>query len=216
MTIHVKICGLTDAISVRAAVEHGAAFVGAVFFAKSPRNISIENAATLFHDVPKKVKKVAVLVDPTDEFLSALTASMSWDFLQLHGSESPQRAQQICQQFRVPIIKAIGVREPADLAQAKSYENSVDMLMFDAKPAPSAALPGGNGDAFDWAMLRGFTSPLPWFLSGGLRAENLQQAAAQSGARLLDVSSGVESSPGVKDPAKIAAFLKLAQQWRPE
>jgi phosphoribosylanthranilate isomerase len=204
----VKICGLTTPDTLDAALVHGAAFVGAVFFAKSPRNLSPEDARPLFERARGRAGIVAVTVDADDDLLSRIGAHLRPDFVQLHGRETVARAHRVRTLTGAGIIKVLSVREAGDLDDAADWEDHVDHLMFDAKPPQGAALPGGVGASFDWAMLTGRSFTKPWFLAGGLTPGNAARAASISGAPLLDVSSGVESRPGVKDAARIAAFLK--------
>ncbi|MBS4047079.1 MAG: phosphoribosylanthranilate isomerase [Alphaproteobacteria bacterium] len=212
MPLFTKICGLTDAAAVEAAVTHGADMVGFVFYPPSPRNVGAEQAEALLNEVPSGIDRVGLFVDPETDFLDKILAKARLDLLQLHGDETPERCRAISVYFGLPIIKAIKVSTKADLKAAKDYEDAVDWLMFDARPSTDGALPGGNGKAFDWTILKGAEFKRPWLLAGGLTPENLSQAAQQSGARAVDVSSGVESGPGKKDPAKIRAFLDAARR----
>ncbi len=204
----VKICGLTTSDTLDAALDHRAAFVGAVMFARSPRNIAPEDARPLFERARGRAAIVAVTVDADDDLLSRIGAHLRPDFVQLHGRETVARAADVRRLTGAGIIKVLPVSAPADLDAAAGWEAYAEHLMFDAKPPEGSALPGGVGASFDWAMLQGRSFQKPWFLAGGLAPENAAHAAAISGAPLLDVSSGVESSPGVKDAARIAAFLK--------
>jgi phosphoribosylanthranilate isomerase len=204
----VKICGLTTAETLDVALDHGAAFVGAVMFARSPRDISPEDARPLFERARDRARIVAVTVDADDDLLSRIGAHLRPDFVQLHGRETVARAHQVRTLTGAGIIKVLSVSTAADLEAAADWEDHVDHLMFDARPPEGSVLPGGVGASFDWSMLSGRTSRKDWFLAGGLTPGNAAEAAAISGAPLLDVSSGVESAPGVKDPALIAAFLK--------
>lgn len=203
-----KICGLTTAETIDVALDHGAAFVGAVFFPKSPRNIAPDIAGPLFERARGRAGIVAVTVDANDALLSRIGTHLKPDFVQLHGDETVERAAEVRRLTGVGIIKVLSVRTAADLDAAAGWEDHADHLMFDAKPPEGSDLPGGVGASFDWSMLSGRTFRKPWFLAGGLTPENAAEAAAISGAPLLDVSSGVESAPGVKDAARIAAFLK--------
>jgi phosphoribosylanthranilate isomerase len=212
MPLFTKICGLTDATAVEAAVAHGADMAGFVFYPPSPRNVSAEQAEALLNEVPSGIDRVGLFVDPETDFLDKILAKARLDLLQLHGDETPERCRAISVYFGLPIIKAIKVSTKADLKAAKDYEDAVDWLMFDARPPADSALPGGNGNAFDWNILKGAEFKRPWLLAGGLTPENLSQAVQQSGARAVDVSSGVESAPGKKDPAKIRAFLDTARR----
>lgn len=212
MALFTKICGLTDDVAVRTAVAHQADMVGFVFYPASPRNVSAEQAETLLHEVPSGIDRVGLFVDPETDFLDKILAKARLDLLQLHGDETPERCRAISVYFGLPIIKAIKVSSKADIKAAKDYEDVVDWLMFDARPPQDGALPGGNGVAFDWTLLKGVEFKRPWLLAGGLTPDNLPQAVQQSGARAVDVSSGVEASPGKKDPAKIEAFLAAAKR----
>ncbi len=208
MAIQVKICGLSTPETLDMAIHHGASHVGFVFFAKSPRNLTLERAASLAARVPAHVKTVGVFVDPAPDFLDRVRASVKLDVLQLHGIESPETAARIGK--NVEVWKAVAVRTRADLARANAYRGSADRILFDAKTPENAELPGGMGVRFDWKLLHGHRHALPWALSGGLDAGNLAEAVRATGATLLDVSSGVESAPGIKDVDKIGAFLKAA------
>lgn len=212
MPLFTKICGLSDAAAVQAAVEHGADMLGFVFYPHSPRNITAAQSEELLRDVPSGIDRVGLFVDPETDFLDQILAKARLDLLQLHGDETPERCRAISIYFGLPIIKAIKVSTKADLKIAKDYEDAVDWLMFDARPPVDGALPGGNGRAFDWTILKGVEFKRPWLLAGGLTPENLAEAVNQSGASAVDVSSGVESAPGRKDPAKIRAFLDAARR----
>lgn len=206
MPVRAKLCGLRTPEVVQAAVAAGAAFVGFVFYPKSPRHVTPAQAAVL---APEHVPAVAVLVDPTDTEITDILAHFHPGFLQLHGAEMPTRVAEIRARFGVPIIKAFSVRTADDFTPVADYAPHAEYFLFDAK---GEALPGGNGVAFDWNILRGKSFARPWFLSGGLNAENIAEAVRVTGATLVDVSSGIESAPGVKDIAKIHAFTKeLAQ-----
>ncbi len=211
MSIHVKICGLNDPKAVAAAVEGGADLVGVVFFAKSPRYVTPERAAELLDDVPRKIKRVGLFVDADDRLLDQVLKRVRLDILQFHGKESPARVEAVRSGWGLPVMKAIGVSTAADLDAAKPYIEVADRLMFDAKPPAGATRPGGNAVAFDWTLLAGKTWKLPWMLAGGLTARNVAGAIKKSGAKAVDVSSGVETSPGVKDPAKIKRFIGAAK-----
>ena len=198
-----KICGLTQPADVEASVAAGATHVGFVFFERSPRHLSVERAASLAAGVPSGIVRVGLTVDATDDALDAILGAVPIDLLQLHGHETPERAAAL--RRRIPVMKAVGVREAADLDSARAYEGAADLLLLDAKP-PAGGLPGGNGSAFDWGLLAGRTWGVPWMLAGGLDPGNVADAMAVSGAPFADVSSGVERAPGAKDPALIAAF----------
>ncbi len=204
----VKICGLTTLDTLDSALDHGAAYVGAVIFPKSPRHVDPLHAATLFERARGRAKIVAVTVDADDALLTEIALILKPDLVQLHGRETPERAVEVRRLTGAGIIKALPVSTPADLEVAAQWEDVADHLMFDARPPEGSDLPGGVGASFDWAMIQGRTYRNPWFLAGGLTPENAARAASISGAPMLDVSSGVESAPGVKDSARIAAFLQ--------
>ncbi len=210
MTIDVKICGLTDAAAVEAAVDGGAGMCGFVFFPASPRNLTPREAAELTKNVPEGVIRVGLTVDADDALLAEIVSVAKVDMLQLHGAETPERANEVRERFGLPVMKVLPVRRPDDLTAAEAYEGAADRLMFDAKPPEDATRPGGNARAFDWRLLKDQAFALPWLLAGGLTAENLQQAVRASGAVAVDVSSGVEDAPGVKNADKIRAFLAAA------
>jgi phosphoribosylanthranilate isomerase len=209
-----KICGLSDATAVAAAVAGGARFVGFVFYPPSPRSVLPEKAGQLAAPVPADIFRVGVFVNPEDELLDAVFASLRLDFVQLHGSESTARAGEIKARTGAGIIKAIKLAAPGDIAAAEPFRTAADWILFDAKAPKSlaGALPGGNALAFDWRMLAAHPAPaggLPWLLSGGLDIDNLAEAVRISGARAVDVSSGVESAPGKKNPELVRRFLAL-------
>jgi phosphoribosylanthranilate isomerase len=208
----VKICGLTTAETLQASIEGKAAYLGFMFFAKSPRNLTLQRAAELAAPVRARSSIVAVTVDPDDQALDEIMAGLKPDFIQLHGKETPARTAAIAQRTGAGIIKAISVRETSDLEAAKPYDGLVSHLLFDAKPPKESDLPGGVGARFDWTIMQGRRYERPWFLAGGLDPWNLEEAMGQSGAPLIDVSSGVERGPGVKDPALISAFLSAARR----
>jgi phosphoribosylanthranilate isomerase len=206
--IATKICGLSTPETVGAAIRAGASHVGFVHFAKSPRHVEAERMRALAALAPSHVERVAVLVDPVDEMLAELVGTGALTALQLHGKESPERLAAIRARFRLPVWKAVSVKTRADIDAARSYAGAADLILFDAKTPDGAALPGGMGLRFDWTLLRGAAPAGPWGLSGGLDASNVAEAIRITGAPLVDVSSGVESAPGVKDVDKIAAFCK--------
>jgi len=210
MTVRAKICGLNDPEAVRAAVEADAAFVGFVFYPPSPRAVTPGRAAELAALVPSGIGKVGLFVDAGDAEIDAVLAKAGLDMLQLHGKESPERVAELRERTGIRVMKAIPVAASADVERAPSYYKVADWLMFDAKPPKNMtnALPGGNALAFDWLLLKDWDFPLPWMLAGGLDAGNVAEAVRLSGARFVDVSSGVEDSPGVKNPDKIREFLK--------
>ena len=209
--VHVKICGLSDVDTVRAAVDAGARYVGFVFFPKSPRHVSLAQARALALAVPEGVAKVALTVDADDAQLRALVDDVPLDMLQLHGHETPARVSAVRQTLKLPVMKAVGVAGPDDLKDLDVYGKVADQLLVDAKPSPDADLPGGNGLSFDWRLIAGRRWACPWMLAGGLDASNVAQAIQLTGARQIDVSSGVETRPGVKDPSRISAFIQAAQ-----
>jgi len=214
MSVAAKICGINGVEAMAAAVAGGAAYVGLVFYPPSPRAVTAKQAATLAAAVPEGVIKTGLFVDADDAVIAAAVAEAGLDLLQLHGSESPQRVAALKAAFGLPVMKAIKVASAADLAAAASYFAVADRLLFDAKPPPemTGALPGGNALSFDWRLIAGRDWPLPWMLSGGLDADNVAEAVAISGAPAVDVSSGVEDAPGVKSPARIAAFLAAVRR----
>jgi phosphoribosylanthranilate isomerase len=207
----VKICGLSTPETLDAALQAGADLVGFVRFAQSPRHVELEAGRSLSAQARGKALRVALVVDADDDGLAATIEALDPDILQLHGSETPERAAAIRARFGRPVMKAIGVAEPADLAQVGLHAGA-DHLLLDAKPPRTAgALPGGNGLAFDWRLLAGLDPALRFMLSGGLNPGNVAAAIGLTGARAVDVSSGVESRPGKKDPAKIDAFVTSAR-----
>lgn len=211
MDIRVKICGLRLRAHVEAAVGAGARYVGFVFFARSPRNVTVAAAAGLAEGVPPGVAKVALTVDATDAELDAIIAGVPLDMLQLHGSETPDRVAEVRARYGLPVMKAIGISGPEDVDRIATYGRVADQLLVDAKAPGGAVLPGGNGLAFDWTLIARKYWPCPWMLAGGLTPGNVAEAIRMTGARQVDVSSGVESAPGVKDESLIRAFLAAAQ-----
>ncbi len=210
--VSVKICGLTAPDHVRAAADAGARYLGFNFFPKSPRYVSPEQVAELAALVPVGVAKVALVVNASDEELDSITEAAPFDMLQLHGSESVDRVREIKARYGLPVIKVIGVADAEDLTAIDEFSEVADQLLIDAKPPKNAVLPGGNGLAFDWRLLAGRKYwRKPWMLAGGLNPDNVAEAIRMTGARQVDVASGVESAPGVKDPALISAFIKAAQ-----
>jgi phosphoribosylanthranilate isomerase len=212
MGVQAKICGISTPEAVTAALEGGAAYLGFMFFEKSPRNIAPEAAWRLAQPVRGKARVVAVLVDPSDAEADRIAQILQPDLIQLHGKETPARARAIAQRTGAGIIKVVPVSEAADLEAAREFETVVEHLMFETKPPKDAERPGGLGQPFDWTLLAGRKFQRPWFLAGGLDPWNLAEAVQQSGAPLLDVSSGVERGAGLKDPALIAAFLDAAKR----
>ncbi len=211
MSVIVKICGLSTPETLVAALAAGADMVGFVHFPKSPRHVPLAAAAALAGQVAGRAKKVLLTVDAGDDLLAEAIAAFQPDILQLHGQEPPARVAALQAKFGRPVMKAIGLAYAADLDRIADYEAVADLLLFDALPADTAALPGGNGRAFDWALLRGRRFAKPWLIGGGLSPENVGQAIAATGAPGVDVSSGVESARGVKDIGKIASFVAVAR-----
>jgi phosphoribosylanthranilate isomerase len=211
MDVIVKICGLSTRPTLAAALDAGADMVGFVFFPPSPRFVSPETAAVLARDARERAKITALTVDADDATLAAIVAAVRPDWLQLHGRETPERVAAIRGRFGIRVMKAIGVSEPNDLSRARDYAGIADRLLIDAKAPKGAVLPGGNGAPFDWAILSGFRSPLPYLLSGGLSPANIGEALAVTRAPGVDVSSGVETTPGRKDAELIRAFIRNAR-----
>lgn len=214
MSVAAKICGLSTAEALHAAIRGGARFVGFMFYPASRRNVTPELAAALAGLVPEGVTRVGVFVDPTDALLAGVLDRVRLDLLQLHGSEDPRRVAEIRARFGKPVMKAIPIAGPEDPEAATPYLEVADWLLFDAKPprGDPKALPGGNGLAFDWQLLGGRHWGKPWMLSGGLTAKNVAEAVATTHARAVDVSSGVEIRPGIKDLEKIAEFLERVRR----
>jgi phosphoribosylanthranilate isomerase len=212
MALAVKICGLNSRESVAAAVAGGARFLGFVFYPPSPRYVTPDAAGALAATAPAGVTRVGLFVDPDDALIEQTLEAADLDMLQLHGRETAPRVAAIKARFGVAVMKAVPVAAAGDVEVARDYLEAADWLLFDAKPPPGmkGALPGGNALSFDWSLLTGHQWPKPWMLSGGLNAANLREAGRISGARAVDVSSGVEERPGQKSPHKIAEFLKLA------
>ncbi len=210
MNNRVKICGLSESAHVEAAARAGAAYCGFVFFAKSPRNVSLEQAYELALVVPDGVAKVALTVNADNAALDEIVAHVPLDMLQLHGSESAARVVEVRSRYGLPVMKAVGVADTDDLAALDIYGQVADQLLVDAKPPKGAALPGGNGLSFDWRLIAGRRWSCPWMLAGGLTPANVAEAIRLTGARQVDVSSGVESAPGRKDSALIEAFIAAA------
>ena len=210
MEVRVKICGLRTAADVAAAAAAGAAYAGFVFFPKSPRHLTVEAARALARGAPEGLCKVALTVDADDATLDAIVEAMPLDMLQLHGHETPERVGEIRERYRLPVMKAVGVADEGDLAALFDYSFVADQILVDAKPPKNADLPGGNGLSFDWRLVAQRRWLRPWMLAGGLTPENVAQAIRLTNARQVDVSSGVEAAPGIKDAARIAAFVKAA------
>lgn len=213
MPVTVKICGLTDAQAIKAVAASRADYAGFVYFPDSPRHLALPHAAELKNLLPSSIRSVSVLADPDDSLLEQVQSVLKPDLIQLHGTETPERLRGIRRRFPAwKIIKALRIRTADDVAQAMYFSDSADMLLFDARPPElPGMLPGGNGLAFDWALLANREFTLPWFLSGGLQPENVAEGIRCTGAAMVDVSSGVERAPGVKDAALIHEFVKAAR-----
>ncbi|MEM1344914.1 MAG: phosphoribosylanthranilate isomerase [Pseudomonadota bacterium] len=212
--VRVKICGPTRLEEALQAVEAGASYIGLVFFPPSPRALTPEQALPILQAIPEHVTRVALTVDAEDALIDTL-ARLPLDMLQLHGWESPQRVAQLRARLGLPMMKAIGVRTLDDLDQVPIYAGVADQILIDAKAPEGASRPGGNALAFDWNLIAGYDWPCPWMLAGGLTPDNAAEAVARTGARQLDVSSGVESTPGRKDPALMRAFVAAARHAAP-
>ena len=210
MKVRVKLCGLTTQGDIDAAATAGAAYIGLVFFDKSPRNVSIETARSMALHSPVGLAKVALVVNADDAALDRITASVPLDMLQLHGSESPDRVAAVKARYGLPVMKALGIASRADVARAQLYSGVADQLLLDAKPAEGETLPGGNGLSFDWSLLEGESWSVPWMLAGGLTPDNVAEAVRCSGAQQVDVSSGIETAPGQKSAALMAKFVTEA------
>jgi phosphoribosylanthranilate isomerase len=210
MTAKVKICGLSEPVTLNAALDAGADFIGLMFFAKSPRNVSLEQARVLA-DIASGIAKITtVVVDADDTLLHDIATHVKPDYIQAHGKETPARVAEIKALTGIPVVKVISVADAADIARAQSYASVAEFMMFDAKT--TGPLPGGMGHAFDWSLLSG--AQHPYMLAGGLRPETVAGAIAQTGAQMVDVSSGVESAPGVKDETLIRKFIEAAKATR--
>jgi phosphoribosylanthranilate isomerase len=211
MPVLVKICGLSTPETLDVALEAGADMVGFVFFPPSPRNISCEQGQALGSRVQGRAKKVALSVDADDALLEQIVAALKPDLLQLHGHETPQRVAAIRESFGLPVMKVLAIETKADLAAIAPYAGVADRLLFDARPPRDATRPGGLGKPFDWQLLEGLDLPVPFMLAGGVDPVNVAEALRITRAPGVDVSSGVESAPGVKDPEKIRAFIRAAR-----
>ncbi|NVJ70157.1 MAG: phosphoribosylanthranilate isomerase [Alphaproteobacteria bacterium] len=214
MPVSVKICGITSPEHANVAAFYGARWLGFVFFDKSPRNLTLEQAAAMRRHLPRSTERVGLFVNASHDFIEDATDALDLDWLQLHGNETPQEALILKNRLGVSIIKAIGVSTEEDIAKADDFIGHADAMLFDAKPPKGADRPGGNAISFPWNLLAGKQLPYPWLLAGGLTPENVKTAVQQSGAHALDVSSGVESAPGVKSGEKIEAFLSAAKAVR--
>jgi phosphoribosylanthranilate isomerase len=209
MKIAIKFCGLSRPEDVAVAAECGARYVGFVFFPKSPRNVSLETARALALEAPPGLAKVALTVDADDAAFDELLERVPLDMLQLHGAESPERVAEVRARYGLPVMKAVGVANEDDLAAIDAYSEVADQLLIDAKPTEETVLPGGNGLSFDWRLLAGRKCwTKPWMLAGGLTPQNVAEAVRLTGARQVDVSSGVEGERGVKDAERMSAFAR--------
>jgi len=207
----IKICGISTPAALDAAIGARADYIGLVFFGKSPRNVAPAQAAMLAARASGHARLVGLFVDPDPDFLAEVLATVPLNVVQLHGRESPAQAAAVAARHTIEVWKAIGIKTRADLAQADAYASAASRILFDAKPPAGSDLPGGNGLRIDWSILKGLRPALPWMLAGGLDPDNVAEAIAITGAPAVDVSSGVESAPGVKDVAKIAAFCVAAR-----
>ena len=205
--IRVKICGITNKQDMDAIIKYDAHYAGLMFFEKSPRFVETELARQLSLHAGNKIKKVAVAVNPDTRFLDEIVENVPLDFIQLHGEETPERVKEIKLKYQLPVIKAIGISEAKDLKLVSIFSEVSDQLLIDAKPPKSSILPGGNGLSFDWNLIKNIEFDCPWLLAGGLNSKNAANAIDLTGATQLDLSSGVEKSPGVKDENKIASFM---------
>lgn len=214
--MRVKICGLRTEADVAAVASAGAAYAGFNFFPKSPRFVTPDQARALALAAPVGLAKVALVVDAADDLLDALVETVPLDMLQLHGSETPDRVAEVRARYGLPVMKVLGVADEGDLAAILDHSVVADQLLIDAKAPKGAVLPGGNGVAFDWRLIAGRRWLRPWMLAGGLTPENVAEAIRLTGATQVDVASGVESAPGQKDPARIAAFVAAAEAAAPK
>ena len=212
MKLRAKLCGFTTPDDIDAAAAAGAAYIGLVFFEKSPRNVAIETARSLAIHAPVGLAKVALVVNADDAALDRVTDRVPLDMLQLHGSESPQRVAAVKARYGLPVMKALGIASRADVARAQLYSGVADQLLLDAKPPEGEALPGGNGLSFDWRLLEGESWSVPWMLAGGLTPDNVAEAVRRSAARQVDVSSGIETAPGQKSAELMAKFVSEANR----
>ena len=209
--VSVKICGLATVDDVRACADAGANYMGLVFFEKSPRNSTIPAARELALAAPLGLAKVALVVNPSDAELDAITASVPLDMVQLHGRETPERVAEVKARYGLPVMKAVGIADKDDLPKLKSYFGVADQILVDAKPPKGGELPGGNGLSFDWRLIAGRRWPCPWMLAGGLTPENVAEAVKMTGAKQVDVSSGVEDAPGQKNAELIQKFVQSSR-----
>jgi|TARA_B100000768_G_scaffold178016_1_gene193090 phosphoribosylanthranilate isomerase len=210
MNVRSKLCGLNTVQDIDAAAQAGAAYVGLVFFAKSPRNLDIAEAREVALRVPVGISKVALVVNADNTLLDQITTSVPLDMLQLHGDESLERVAEVKARYGLPVMKALGIATSKDVERAQTYAGVADQLLLDAKPMAGQDLPGGNGFSFDWTLLQGQTWSVPWMLAGGLTPANVASAVQLSGAQQVDVSSGIEITPGQKSSELMAEFVSQA------
>ncbi|MEM9715428.1 MAG: phosphoribosylanthranilate isomerase [Pseudomonadota bacterium] len=209
--MRVKICGLKSVEVVEAAARAGAAYIGLTHVEKSPRYVTLTAAKTLAEAAPEGLCKVMLLVDPSDTLLDQVMADVPIDMIQLHGGETPERVSEIKTKMGLPVMKAVGIADESDLPKIAEYSYVADQILVDAKPPKGSEITGGNGITFDWRLIAGRRWAVPWMLAGGLMPENVAEAVRLTGANQVDVSSGVESAPGVKDPGLIADFVTAAE-----
>ena len=209
--VSVKICGLANVDDVRACADAGVNYMGLVLFEKSPRNITIPAARELALAAPLGLAKVALVVNPSDAELDAITGTVPLDMLQLHGRETPERVTEVKARYGLPVMKAVGIADGDDLPKLESYFGVADQILVDAKPPKGGELPGGNGLSFDWRLIAGRRWPCPWMLAGGLTPENVAEALKMTGAKQVDVSSGVEDAPGQKNAELIQKFVQSSR-----
>jgi len=209
--IRIKMCGLTRREDIAAAVAAGTHYIGLNFFPRSPRFLELDAAREIAQAVPEGVAKVSLTVNEGNDVLDALTARVPLDMLQLHGSESPERVAEVKARYGLPVMKVIGISGPDDLPQLDAYGRVADQILVDAKPPKGATRPGGNAVTFDWSLIAGRRWPVPWMLAGGLTPGNVADAIRATGAKQVDVASGIESAPGIKDAARMQAFVDAAR-----
>ena len=214
-SVDVKFCGLTSRHSVNAAVTAGVTHLGFIFYPPSPRSVTPQQAGHAAFLSPNRIKRVGVFVDPNDELITEVIENLSPHILQLHGTETPSRISKIREKFNLPIMKAIKVDSEKDMESIRQYNDCSDIFLFDAKPPLAAqnSLPGGNGVSFDWSLLKSFKSEKPWFLSGGINLSNIKDALKVTGSNAVDVSSGVEDKPGIKNIKKIEQFMQKVKEF---
>lgn len=213
--MRVKICGVRTRADAVAAAEAGAAYIGLVFYDRSPRGLTLGDARWIAEGAPRSLVRVVLTVDAADEALDAIASMVPFEMLQLHGRETPERVVAVRERYSVPVMKAVGIRGEEDLEALRDYERAADQLLVDARPPSGADRPGGTGASFDWRLIQGRRWKTPWMLAGGLTPDNVAEAVRETAADQVDVSSGVESRPGEKDPDRIAAFIRAAGGAQP-